>query len=109
MQFACSLAALLLSLYFSPATAHSQDNRNADYLGDLQLQAQQKKLADARIWHLLLKYNKDLFGGFTSEADGMDFFNSPQGKTNPESELQATLASFFMPLSSVAEGKEHPQ
>jgi hypothetical protein len=109
VQLACALAALLLSLYFSPATAHSEDNYNADYLADLQLQAQQKKLADARIWHLLLKYNKELFGGFTSEADGMDFFNSPQGKTDPESELEATLASFFIPLSAVAEGKEHPQ
>jgi hypothetical protein len=47
--------------------------------------------------------------GMISEADGTEFFNSPQGKTDSEAELAATLGSFFVPLSEVAEGKEHPQ
>ena len=48
-------------------------------------------------------------GGIVSEADGMEFFNSPQGKTDPEAELAATLASFFVPLAEIAKDKEHPQ
>ena len=50
-----------------------------------------------------------LLGGVVSEADGMEFFNSPQGKTDPEAELIATLASFFVPLAEITEGNEHPQ
>lgn len=94
---------------FLPVTAHSQHKVTADYLAELQQQAKQKKLADERVWHLLLKYDKRLFRGMTSEADGMEFFNSPQGKTDPESELLATLSSFFVPLTEITKGKEHPQ
>ena len=79
------------------------------YLIELQQQAQQKKLAQARVWHRLLKYNPQLLRGVMSEADGLDFFNAPQGKIDSDAELAATLASFFLPLSDVPEGKEHPQ
>ncbi len=48
-------------------------------------------------------------GGVISEADGRDFFNSPQGKTDPEAELVATLASFFVQSADLAPDKEHPQ
>lgn len=65
------------------------------YLIELQQQAQQKKLAQARVWQRLLKYNPQLFRGVISEADGLDFFNAPQGKTDSDAELAATLASFF--------------
>lgn len=94
---------------FLPVTAHSQHKVTADYLAELQQQAKQKKLADERVWHLLLKYDKRLFRGMTSEADGMEFFNSPQGKIDPTSELLATLSSFFVPLTEITKGKEHPQ
>ena len=33
-------------------------------------------------------------------ADDEDFFNSPNGATNPEAELNATLAVFFDPPSA---------
>ncbi len=82
---------------------------NVNYLAKLQQLASAKKLSDQRTWHLLLKYGKKTFGGVISEADGMDFFNSPYGKTDPDAELAETLVSFFMPLSDIAEGKEHPQ
>lgn len=39
----------------------------------------------------------------------MDFFNAPDGKTNPESELAATLAGFFLPADKPAADTEHPQ
>ncbi len=44
-----------------------------------------------------------------SEADGMAFFNAPDGKTNPRAELEATLQSFLMPPEEIPKGKEHPQ
>ncbi|MEW6246705.1 MAG: DUF4105 domain-containing protein [Nitrospirota bacterium] len=53
------------------------------------------KLADEREWHLLLHYRKNLFGGYTSEQDDPGFFLSPKGKTDPQAELEATLAQFF--------------
>jgi hypothetical protein len=109
VQPACLIAGLLFWFCLFPVSAHSKYQVTTDYLAELQQQTRQKNLADERVWHLLLKYNKTLFGGMISEADGMEFFNSPQGKTDPESELLATLASFFVPLTEIAEGKEHPQ
>lgn len=105
----CLFFGLSLWLCFFPATAHSKDNTTTDYLTELQQQARQNKLSDQRSWHLLLKYNKTFLGGMVSEADGMDFFNSPRGKTDPEAELAATLSSFFVPLAEITLGKEHPQ
>jgi hypothetical protein len=83
VQPICLVVGLFFWFFFLPVTAHSQQKVTADYLAELQQQAKQKKLADERIWHLLLKYDKRLFRGMTSEADGMEFFNSPQGKTYP--------------------------
>lgn len=108
---------LFLWLCLFSLTTHAQDrladtadsSTRAAYLSGLQQQALQKKLADRRTWHLLLKYNRRFTGSLVSEADGMEFFNSPQGKTDAEAELLATLASFFVPLSAVEIGKEHPQ
>ncbi|SCY32366.1 protein of unknown function [Nitrosospira sp. Nl5] len=107
MRHTCFVVGLLSWFYLYPVTAHSNDA--AGYLVELQQQAKQKKLARERVWHLLLKYDTRLLGGMVSEADGMEFFNSPQGKTDSEAELAATLASFFVPLAAIAEGKEHPQ
>jgi hypothetical protein len=44
---------------------------------------------------LLLHYRKDFWGGYTSEVDDPGFFLSPNGKTDPEAEIQATLTYFF--------------
>ncbi len=52
-------------------------------------------MAEQREWHLLLHYRADLFGGYTSEQDDPGFFLSPDGKTDPQAELDATLAQFF--------------
>ncbi|SDZ16900.1 protein of unknown function [Nitrosomonas sp. Nm58] len=105
----CFFVGLIFWFCLFPVAANSEDKNAVDYLAGLQQRARQIKLSDQRVWHLLLKYNKKLFGGVISEADGMEFFNSPQGKTDPESELAATLASFFVPLAEIAKGKEHPQ
>ena len=57
----------------------------------------------------MLHYKGTWLGGYESEADGMDFFNAPDGKTNPKAELIATLRSFFKEPSSLKPKEEHPQ
>ena len=82
---------------------------DAAYRDRLIQQAAELKLHEQRFWHLLLKYNQTPLGGFESEADGMAFFNSPEGKTDPAKELAATLSSFFTDSASLGKGQEHPQ
>jgi hypothetical protein len=84
----------------------------ADYLQALIAQARHKKLADQRLWHLLLHYKPTLFGGFESEADGRGFFFHPHGKVDPHGELEATLGAFFSRTASddqQAPDWQHPQ
>ncbi len=83
-------------LFFVPASqvdaGVSPDNA---YLAELINKGLQAKVASEREWHLLLHYRKNLFGGFTSEQDDPGFFMSPDGKTDPQAELDATLKQFF--------------
>ncbi len=65
------------------------------YLSELQAKARARQLADDREWHLLLHYRPRLFGGYESEQDDPGFFLSSTGKTDPQAELDATLAQFF--------------
>lgn len=52
-------------------------------------------MADEREWRLLLHYKDDFFGGVNSEQDDDGFFLSSQGKHDPQTELDATIAQFF--------------
>ncbi len=74
----------------------------------LQARASELHLHEERYWHLLLHYRRNLFGYFRSEADGEEFFLSPDGKTDPEAELLATVAALFEPLPENPE-IEHPR
>jgi hypothetical protein len=65
------------------------------YLVELINKVLQAKLASEREWHLLLHYRKGLFGAHASEQDDPGFFMSPDGKTDPQAELDATLKQFF--------------
>ena len=65
------------------------------YLVELINKSLQAKLASEREWHLLLHYRENLLGGHTSEQDDPGFFMSPDGKTDPQAELDATLKQFF--------------
>ncbi len=67
----------------------------SSYLEELIQLADQKSLYQKRYWHLLLHYRQNFFGGYTSEVDDLEFFQSPEGKTNPKAELHATLKQFF--------------
>ena len=72
---------------------------NENYKQTLIQQARQLTLWENPLWHRLLHYHPNtLFSGYTSQADGPGFFNAPNGKTNPQAELEATLAGFFSPL-----------
>jgi hypothetical protein len=87
---------LLFMLLLAPASpvAAGEPPENA-YLVELITQGLLAKLASEREWHLLLHYRKDLLGGHTSEQDDPGFFMSPDGKTDPQAELNATLKQFF--------------
>ena len=65
------------------------------YLVELINKGRQAKLASEQEWHLLLHYRENLLGGHTSEQDDPGFFMSPDGKTDPQAELDATLKQFF--------------
>ncbi len=83
---------LILSL--SPLVVLAQD-RPSPYLQELLETADKNKLHEHRYWKLLLHYRQDMLGEYTSEIDDPGFFQSDTGKTNPKSELHATLAKFF--------------
>lgn len=87
------LLSILLLAPASPVDA-GEPPENA-YLVELINKGAQANLASEREWHLLLHYRKDLLGGHTSEQDDPGFFMSPDGKTDPEAELNATLKQFF--------------
>jgi len=69
------------------------------YLTILLAQANQQQLYNHRYWHLLLHYRNNVFGGVTSEVDDQNFFLSPNGKTDPQAELEATIRAFFQRTS----------
>jgi len=77
------------------AATVSAEPTDPAYLSELIHKATDAKLADSREWHALLHYRPNFFDGVTSEQDGPTFFLAPDGKTNPQAELEATLAGFF--------------
>ena len=68
---------------------------DSPYRAELIQHALEANLASEREWHLLLHYRQNLFSGYTSEADDPQFFLSPSGRTDPQSELESTIASLF--------------
>ncbi len=54
------------------------------------------KLHQDPYWHILLHYKPSVLG-YKSLVDDPRFFLAPDGKTNPEAELDATIRAFFEP------------
>ncbi len=79
----------------SQVQADIENPSTAPYLQELLHRATQLELANQRYWHLLLHYRPNVLEGFTSQADDADFFLAPDGKTDPQAELVATLEAFF--------------
>jgi len=57
------------------------------------------KLHEDPYWHILLHYKPGV-SGYESLVDDPRYFLAPDGKTNPETELDATIRAFFEPQVS---------
>jgi hypothetical protein len=94
LRFLLPCMALLLTVFFTPALARSQED---SYLEQLQKNAVQQRLSEERTWKVLLHYTKTLTGGERSRIDDRKFFLSPQGRVDRQAELAATLSALFVP------------
>ena len=83
----------LLLFIAGMATAAPGDDAAAPWLE----RARTERLAEARAWLILLHAKPDLFGRPASLIDDPRFFLAPDGKRNPQAELDATLAALFLP------------
>jgi hypothetical protein len=98
-----SILAAIFVLAAAPARAQS-------YLDELIAEARAQQLAGERQWLTLGHYGPGWLGlGYVSAVDSPDFFLVDDGKTDPEAELEATLASFFKPAGYVDIQEQHPQ
>ncbi len=96
----------LLAFAFVTCTAAASVAEDAvTYPDQLIRKARETHLAEQRGWHILLHYKKKLTGGTISRISDPAFFLSRTGRTDPEAELEATIAAFFTP--SAPDG-EHP-
>lgn len=83
---------VLISLFHNVAFAKT----NKAYLSELISQSKQLKLATKPEWLKLGHYVPNLIAsGVHGLVESPTFYNAPDGKYNPEAELEATLASFF--------------
>ena len=68
-----------------------------------------EEVAHSSQWHRLMHYQLSFpLRGIKSRVDGKDFFFSPEGKTNPLSELEASISAFSQSIE-VGKLKQHPQ
>lgn len=79
-------------LFLSLLTSAHAGEKNVNLLLE---KAKALNLAAHPQWTNLLHYQNKIFGGVESQADGKTFFLAPEGKSNPEAELLATLIEFF--------------
>jgi len=102
-------AAVAVSLLFTtPVSGATRAPANADYLADLVARARALHLSDHSQWLALGHYRRDRLGsGMRSPARGHGFFLAGNGRTNPQAELEATLARFFDDAAGPDE--RHPQ
>ena len=56
--------------------------------------AKDAHLADSREWRALLHMQRDVLFRYRSSIDDPDFFLAPDGQTDPEAELEATVKAF---------------
>jgi len=92
---------LFLLLLSSPFTQADTGN---GYPDELIQHAHSLDLANDPDWLSLVHYKPTLGGGYESQADDSQFFNHPEGKTEPGLELDATLTAFF----TAGDSDEHP-
>ena len=81
--------------------------QEAVYRDELIGRSRKLGLSGERSWHRLLHY-RVRGGGWRSEADGPRFFLAVQGSSDPQAELEATIAAFFEPMPQDPKA-QHPQ
>lgn len=87
------LCVFLAKFLFVPLPAAAEED---GYLAQLRERAQRERLAERPEWRALLHYHPlRLSRGVESQVDADTFFLSPQGKNDPQAELDATLEGFF--------------
>lgn len=94
------LAFLLLLSALAAPNALAIDSHNAVGL------ARDIRFAESPAWLSLLHY-RDSLTGRESAIDAKEFFFSPEGRTDPASELYATIEAFFTPANRWLPGS-HP-
>ena len=97
---------LLLLALVAPGAFGADDA----YLAELVARSRALKLAERPEWLKLVHYLPDLVGrGVHGLIDSPDFYNAgPRGKTDPQAELEATLASFYSPVEETPD-RQNPQ
>lgn len=88
MTWALFFLALLVVIP-SPA-----ENLNSQFIVETALN---QKLEFSRAWLNLVHYKKTWTGGYLAQPDGANFFLATEGKTNPKSELIASLREIINP------------
>ena len=83
---------LFLSLIIVDSALASQ--AKDEYLRELLIKAETRRLYNDRYWDVLLHYKPTIYGR-ESLIDDPAFFLAPDGKVNPQAELSTTLQSFF--------------
>ena len=83
------------------ALSHISGIASASSLTQWQNLAQQKQLSQQAYWHILLRYDKKNGQTLHSSVQQANFFVSPDGATNPQAELQATLNALINPESTL--------
>ncbi|MDR1912785.1 MAG: DUF4105 domain-containing protein [Helicobacteraceae bacterium] len=68
----------------------------AGYAQELKTKAIELDIANQKEWLAVTGYKSALLGGFENEIDDRRYFLAKDGKTNPQSELLATIDSFFV-------------
>lgn len=99
--FVCSVLCLSQAAAFAAT--------DSAYLAELVAKSKQLRLAERPEWHKLVHYLPNLLSsGFHGLVDSPGFYNAPDGKNNPQSELEATLASFYSEIEESNE-RQNPQ
>lgn len=84
-------------------------HRDDAYLTELITKARQLRLAERPEWLKLVHYVPNLLSSNVhGMVDGPQFYNAPDGKYNPQSELEATLASFYSDIEE-SDKQQNPQ
>jgi len=106
-----SRSAAVLVIVASLAAAPQARAQEFDpYAEELLAASRAKDLALAQTWLALLHYEPELLHPTpASLADSPDFFLDPNGATDPQAELDATLRAFFALPETTVRAREHPQ